>query len=145
MPDASIEPFRRLYEQAQAAFNRGDYEAALAGFAPDVVYRPLASLLETGTLHGRAEVVRFFQSYREAIDWTTQPQEYIPAGDGVVIVRLLGTAVGRTTRIENTLDFYEVLEFGPDGIQRVADYGSREEALAAAGSRPDQASSTQPR
>ncbi|MFN2486514.1 MAG: hypothetical protein ABR609_07910, partial [Acidimicrobiia bacterium] len=85
---------------------------------------------------GRDEMRAFFESVREANDWKPQAQEYIDAGDAAAIVCLRGTTVGRTTRIANTLEFYELVEFGSDGlIRRIRDYEARDDALKAAGLR----------
>jgi ketosteroid isomerase-like protein len=134
MSQEFLDAFRAGYEAAQKAFNQGDYDSAYARLAPDVEYHPLRRLLESGVKRGKEEMRAFFESAREGNDWKPQAQEYIDAGDAAAIVRLRGTTVGRTTRIANTLEFYELVEFGSDGlIRRIRDYEKREDALEAAG------------
>ena len=134
MSQAFLDFFRAGYETAQEAFNRGDYETAYGLLAQDVEYHPLPRLLESGVKRGREEIQAFFESLREANDWRPEAQEYIDVGDSKALVRLRGTTVGRTTRIANTIEFYELVELGPDGlVQRMRDFERREEALRAAG------------
>lgn len=134
MSQAFLDFFRTAYEAGQEAFNRGDYETAFGMLAPDVEYHPLPRLLESGVKRGPEETQAFFESAREANDWRPEAQEFIDAGNTKAIIRLRGTTVGRTTRIANTIEFYELVEVGPDGlVRRMRDFEHREDALEASG------------
>jgi ketosteroid isomerase-like protein len=116
------------------AFNDGDFEIAFAGLAPDVEWLSGAWVLDAQVLHGRAAVIDFFCRVRDAGDWHVEAQEFLVAREGCVMVHQRGRSVGRTTRIEGTMDFFQVWEFGADGlVDRVREYESRGEALKAVG------------
>src|SRR5207244_1972467 len=98
--------------------------------APDVEWRVLPSLPDSGLLKGREALVRYFERLEDAIDWRVESKEFRDAGNGHFIAQLQGTAVGKATELTFRVDFFHVLELGADGlIVRVSEYESREEAL----------------
>jgi hypothetical protein len=50
---------RRAFARAEAAFNRGDFDALFAMFADNVEYVPPPALSEA-TIHGKHELLRFW-------------------------------------------------------------------------------------
>ena len=134
MSQENVDAFAESLRAAQRAFNAGDFETAFAGLAPDVEWNSGAWVLDAGALKGRDAVIDFFCRVRDAGDWQVEAQEFVVAGDGHVMVHQRGRSVGRTTRIEGTMDFFQVWEFGADGlVDRVCEYESREDALKAVG------------
>lgn len=128
-----IEAFARAHRAGQRAFNEGDFERAFATLAEDVEWHVLPRAFETGVLHGRDEVVRYFRSVLDGMMWSVEAQEFIDAGRGRVVIHQRGAAIGRTTGIADTLDFFQLWELGSDSqIARIREYETREEALAAA-------------
>jgi ketosteroid isomerase-like protein len=58
------------FARAEAAFNRGDFEAIFALFAEDVHYVPPPAL-EEGAINGRAAVLAFWHAIARRFDATT--------------------------------------------------------------------------
>lgn len=134
MSQENVDAFAEGVRAAQSAFNAGDFETAFASLAPDVEWNSGAWLLDGGLLKGRDAVIDFFCRARDAGDWQVEAQELLVAEDKRVMVHQRGRSVGRTTRIEGTIDFFQVWEFGADGlVERVGEYESRQDALKAAG------------
>lgn len=133
MSQAFVDAFAAAMRAAQRAFNEGDFEAAFAGLAPDVVWESGSWVLDGGVLAGREEVIRMFVRGQDAGDWQVEAVEFIDAGEGCVIVHQRGRAVGRTTKLSGTMDFFQLWETGPDGrVTRVREFESREDAVRAA-------------
>ncbi len=134
MAQVNIDAFAEGLRAAQRAFNTGDFETAFAGLAGDVEWNSGARVIDAGPLKGRDAVIDFFCRVRDAGDWQVEAQEFVVAEDGQVMVHQRGRSVGRTTRIEGTMDFFQVWEFGADGlVHRVSEYESRQDALKAMG------------
>ena len=136
MSESFVQAFAEAHHKAQAAFNQGDFEDALAGLAQDVRWEALPGLPDAGLLEGRDAVIRHFQTVREGIDWQVVAQEFIDAGDGRVVVHQRGTAKGRATGIAGSRDFFQVWEIGDGGlVVRVSEFYERQDALEAVGLR----------
>lgn len=120
-------------QSAQEALYRGDYEAAFAGVADDVVWELGDWVFDGGTLHGRDALEAFFVRMKDAGDWYVMAEEAEELGDSRVLVRSHGRLTGRTTGISDEMDVFQVIELGPGGVQHVREFRTREEALAAAG------------
>ena len=122
------------HRETLKAFSAGDFETAFAAIAPDVEWRLLPSLPDSGMLRGKDEVIRYFLGLKEFLIWSVESKEFTDAGNGRFFAHLEGTAVGRTTDLTFRLDFFHVQERGADGlIARVSEYERREEALEALG------------
>jgi ketosteroid isomerase-like protein len=134
MSQSFLNAFANAHRKAQRTFNEGDFETAFANLAPDVEWHLMPSIPETGVLEGRDAVVRYFRGIREGMDWSVQAQKFIDAGAGRVLVHQRGYAIGRTTRISDSRDFFQIWEIGSTGqAVRVREYERREDALEAAG------------
>ena len=82
----------------------------------------------------REAVVQYFHGIREGIDWQVEAREVIEAGDGSVLIRQRGTAIGLTTGITDNLEWFQLWDVGSDGLTtRVREFERREDALEAAG------------
>jgi ketosteroid isomerase-like protein len=119
-----------------AALQRGDFEAALANYDPDVEWHGAAGGLDEGRVaRGIAEVVEGFRDYYETWErLELRPEEIIDTGDELIIFvhevargRRSGVVVETDTAAINTLDQGRVI--------RVRNYLDRGEALEAVGLR----------
>ena len=134
MSKQSVEAFAEGLRTGQRAFNEGDFESAFAGLAPNVEWHAGGWVLDASVLHGRDAVIAFHKGTQEAGDWQVEVQDVLDAGNGSIVVHQRGHHVGRTTRIEGTMDYFQVYETGADGlVVRVREYPTLDEAREAAG------------
>jgi hypothetical protein len=134
MSQENVDVFAEAMRAAQRQFDEGDFERAFAGLAFDVEWDTASYVIDGGLLRGRQAVIDYFVRNRDAGDWSVEAQDFTNAGEGRIVVHQRGRAAGRTTRIEGTIDFFQVWEFGADGlVVRVREYESRSEALKAVG------------
>lgn len=130
MSRGNVEVVRRYYE----ALNRGGpHEAhALVGedFVADVSRRPV----EPETLHGRdaalAAALRIYGTWGGSL--RVEPTELIPIGDRVVAV-VHNRARGPSSRIEVESTTAQIWTVREGKLVRFEYFGSREEAMTAAG------------
>lgn len=133
MAESFIELFETAHRRALDSQNRGDFGTAFATVSPEVEWRILDFLPDARVIKGREEAIGFLRGLRDDIDWQLEPIEYIDAGEGRVVTHIRGTAVGRTTAITTTREFYSLVEVGADGlVARIWDYAGREAAFEAA-------------
>ncbi len=118
-----------LVREGLAAYNRGDLDAALALYHPDVEFVTLL----LGNHHGKEAFLRLYEENKAAVlGYTLIPEEVIDAGDKVVAVVRMGGA-GRVSEIGlgDRLAFLVTIKNGL--IVRQQTFRNRAEALAAAG------------
>lgn len=136
MSQEYLEAFAASRREAQEAFNRGEFKTAFAGLAPDVEWRLLPSLPDTGVLNGRDAVIRYFSGVADVGAWKVEALEFIDAGEGRVLIHQRGTGTGTASGITQSLDFFQIWEVSQDGLVRsVQEYERRADALDAAGLR----------
>jgi ketosteroid isomerase-like protein len=84
------------------AWNRGDYEAVLEMLDPEIEWQFPEGGLNTGTLHGREAVRKFFESFAEAFEeLRVEPEEIFEKDDRIVaIVRLVGRGRGSGAEVQ---------------------------------------------
>lgn len=71
---------------AYAAFNRGDFDAAVASLDPKIEWREPAEFPGGGTYHGRAEVKKYLMQSRAGwAEGSSEPERFIPVGDRIVV------------------------------------------------------------
>ena len=108
MSAENVEMLRRAFE----AYERGEFDAAVADLAPDCEY------IASGTVPGRAGIYRGPEGYKEFFAWLAeefsdphaQIDELIDAGDSVVIgARLQGQ--GRQSGIPVNITFWQVWRY----------------------------------
>lgn len=130
MSNEDLERIRIGYE----AFNRGDFDNALAGMDPEIEWHVLDLLPETETYRGPAAVREFWETWSESFeDFHVEPEEMIDAGDKVVVViRVRGRGRGSGAEVE-TPSFSQVWTLRDGRPIRVEMFQSRDAALEAAG------------
>ncbi|MGB2664665.1 MAG: nuclear transport factor 2 family protein [Candidatus Acidiferrum sp.] len=80
--DAMIAALRAAY----AAFNRGDIDAALTPFDPQIEWTEPPEFPGGGTYHGRTGVKQYLTQSRGAwAEGRSDPERFIKAGDRVVV------------------------------------------------------------
>jgi ketosteroid isomerase-like protein len=116
-----------------AAYNRRDFDAALASFDPDVDW-VLPALQESDSCKGTEEIRRFWVGLDETFDgFRLDPQEFVDAGDQVAVrLRYYGRGKGSGAEVET--EMYHQLSTFRDGVMvRVEYFTSWGEVLEAAG------------
>ena len=127
MSEENVEIVRRAYE----AFNRRDFDAALADAADDVTWMPLFSV-ETALLRGKDEIRAAWSRQVESLDVKVEVNELIPVGDShvVAVARWAGRGAGSGAPVETTAAQLVTIRDGK--AIRTETFGSKDEALAAA-------------
>jgi ketosteroid isomerase-like protein len=118
-----------------AAYNRRDFDAAVASFDPEIDW-VLPARQSSDSCRGPDEVKRFWQGLDETFEeLRLEPQEFVDAGDRVA-TRLRFYGRGRESGVEVETEMYhQVATFNEGRIVRMEYFGSWPEALAAAGLR----------
>ena len=125
MSQENLEAVRTSFE----AYRRGDYAAASAYLAEDVVWEVGQERPARGPEAVRALWQRWDSDWAEL---ETTAEEFIDAGDSVVVgIRYRGR--GRVSGVEVDDRWFEVHSFRGDKCVSKVDYRERSNALAAAG------------
>ncbi len=125
-----------LVRQGFEAHNRDDRATATRLLAPDVEWHSVAGpLFGVGTIRGREAVLKFlWEDMRESIEgFRARPEELTDLGDDRVLVVARYEGRGRSSGAEVDLRVASVYEIRDRMLATVRDYGSREDALEAAG------------
>ena len=112
-----------------AAYNRGDLDALMETYNPEVEFETLL----LGTHRGRDAIRLIYEENREALSgYRLDPEELIDAGDQVIAVARVGGA-GHSSRIElgDRMAFIFTIKDG--SLVRQRSFRSKDEALEAAG------------
>jgi ketosteroid isomerase-like protein len=117
------------------AYNRRDFEAAVASFDPEIDW-VLPARQSSDSCRGPEEVKRFWRGLDETFDeLRLEPQEFVDAGDRVATPAPLLRPGQERAEIETEM-YHQVATFSEGRILRMEYFGSWPEALKAAGS-PD--------
>ena len=129
MSQENVELVRRRFE----AFNRGDLAAMIGLTDPDAIWWDRPDDPEGAAAHpGRAACFRHLAEILEDAELQAQPQEFIDAGDRVVVrVRLVGC--GRTSGIAFQEHEFHVFTLRGGKVTEIREYRDRAEALEAVG------------
>jgi ketosteroid isomerase-like protein len=122
-----------ILAQAQDAYNRGDWDAALATMDPSVVF-DLTRVAPDGQIYeGHDGVKAFWQMLRAVFgDFRTDPEEVIDGGDKLfALMHLRGSGKASGAGVEDFL--YQVVTLRQGVAVRVDFFRDRAEALRYAG------------
>ena len=116
-------------EEGFAAHNRGDVDALVELYDPDVVFETLL----LGTHHGNEAIrVIFEENQKTLAGYDVVPVELIDAGDRVVAVaKTVGSGPASEIAVDDPFAF--VFTFKGERVVREQAFRNREEALEAAG------------
>jgi ketosteroid isomerase-like protein len=111
------------------AYNRRDYDAAVADFHPSVEW-VLPARQDFDSCVGPKQVIRFWEGLDETFDeLQLLPQEYVDAGDRVA-VRLRHYGRGKGSGIELDTELYHQVTTFEDGVMvRIEYVATWQEAL----------------
>ena len=119
--------------RAQAAYNRGDWDAALATMDPSVVFDLTRVAPDDELYEGYEGVTAFWRMLRDVFgDFQTDPEEVIDGGDRLfALMHLRGSGQASGAGAEDFL--YQVVTLRQGKAARVDFFRNRAEALEAAG------------
>lgn len=129
--DKIIAELRATY----AAFNRGDFDAAVASLDPKIEWSEPAAFPGGGTYHGRAGVKKYLMESRAGwAEGSSDPERFIRAGDRIVVFvyahfRPRNSSEWQQVRLA---DVYTVRK---GRIVQMKAFGNRQEALSWAGAK----------
>lgn len=123
-----------IIKRSMAAFNRGDWDAALSYATPDFKVDSSRDMNEwRGIYEGREDVKRVWEGFYEPWEsWRVEIDEFFPVGKDMVVTRQTGLMRGRAG-IEVTTRTGAVWTFRDGAISGFTHYRQPEEALEAAG------------
>ena len=123
-----------VVRQAWRAFAEGGLEAELAFHAPDAVYEDLPEMADRASYRGPDGFMERNRQWRESWqEFHTQPLEFVDAGDGVVIVPVATTVLGKGSRVRIESGHTWVYDVRDGKIVRERAFRSKAEALEAVG------------
>lgn len=133
MSQRDIEVVLAAYE----AFNRGDMDAAMVAFAPEIEWNGPAILPDAQVYHGHEGVRQFWTNWRESFeDFRVEIEEFIDAGEQVVAMTRV-TGRGRDSGIVvDTPSFAQIWTLSEGRAVRVVMLPNRREALESVGLDP---------
>jgi ketosteroid isomerase-like protein len=134
MSQENAERAKQGYVALNDAYRTGDFLPAIKEFCnPQVVIKPAGVLPEVGEVRGHDEFAAFLRRQAEAFEQLSiEPQEFIDAGDRVVVpIRLGGRA--RFTGLPVEFWLVQVLTLRNSKLLSVDVYTDMTEALEAAG------------
>jgi ketosteroid isomerase-like protein len=126
---------------ATEAFNRGDLDAWLAHFDPEIEWYAARDEPEPGPFRGHDGLLEMVARWTEIFpDLRVDVQEYIDAGEHLIApVRFLGHTTGSDADV--VVEEVVVNTYRDGKIVEVREYRTREEAFEAVAERPGRTSS----
>jgi ketosteroid isomerase-like protein len=110
------------------AFNRGDFDAAVTYFAPEIVWRDPSEVPDAGEHHGPDEVKGLWRSFAEQwTDMRMDPLEFAEDGDRT-LVRVHFSGKGRESGAPMELEFFQLWTIRESRALSVDSFISREAA-----------------
>lgn len=123
---------RKLYEEANRAWNEGDFERAYQALSDDIEYELASTWPQSQPLHGRAEVVEFFDDFRETFpDVRAGPLDFVEVSERRLVVGFPVVGTGRISGARIEMEVWQVWELDENGIPaRVKEHPDRAAALS---------------
>jgi uncharacterized protein len=134
MSREDVEVLREGYERWNDAYKTGEFQPLIEELCdPEIVLRPAGIMPDSSEMHGHQGMLQFTTNQAEAFEeLSVEPEEFIDAGDSVVVpVRLGGRA--RHTGIEIEFRLVHVCRLRDEKLTRVDMYATKPEALEAVG------------
>jgi ketosteroid isomerase-like protein len=105
------------FRASMAAYSRGDYDTAVLGFHPDVVWVVDPTIqLDAATYHGHDGVKQFWRTWSEVMDdLVLEVEECSAVDDHRVLALTRSHATGATSGVEVSARFAQLAEFR-DGL-----------------------------
>ena len=128
MSDENVEKVRGGYE----AFNRRDWDGALADVDESVTWRPIFSV-EAAELRGKEAVRVSWMDAVDSLDIRISIQELIPVGDDKVVAVATWTGRGSASETPVGSTAAQVFTLKDGRLIQVESYPDRRQALEAAG------------
>jgi ketosteroid isomerase-like protein len=124
-----------IFRSAVAAFNRGDIDAFLEHWTPDIDYRAVEGAPDDhGPVQGQEALRAHFQDWIDTFDnFRQEPVEIIDAGDDSVIAVLRISGRAKLSGVETDLTYAALYTLRDGKVARGREYWTKEEALEAAG------------
>jgi ketosteroid isomerase-like protein len=130
MSKENVEVVRRAWK----AYNEKGIEAVGEYFADDCVSEDVPDLPDRATYRGKAGAQERERHFRETWgDWAWEPEEFIDAGDDVVVAMVVMRAHGRGSGAPVEVPAAFVYELRDGRIVRDRAFTSRSQAIEAAG------------
>ncbi len=134
LPDSGPVSERNVEKTKESidAYNRRDFDAAVAAFYPEVDW-VLPARQSSDSVRGVAAVIRFWEEIDENFDdLQLRPKEHVDAGDRVA-TRLRHCGRSKLGVELDTELYHQVVTFREGRMVRIEYFGSWPEALEAAG------------
>ena len=126
-----------VIEIGMAAFNRGDWDAALAVLAEDVVWVPfLAAVENEGSLYGHAAIRQTWEAQREVFGgdaFGVEASGIRDLGGGTVLTPVRISGRGATSGAEIAAEYALLWTLRGGLVVRVDSYANEADALQAVG------------
>ncbi len=130
MSQANVEIVRRGYR----AFIRGEPGSAPGDVDSEFIATRVAPMPDVTPYHGPEGLLQILADWVEGFeDFEMSPEEFIDANDSQVVVRVHQRAVGAQSRVPIEADFWMVHTMRDAKMLRMDIYGSKAQALEAAG------------
>jgi uncharacterized protein len=131
MSQENVDLVRAMFD----AYLREDDQALLEFADPDVEIEPSWDSLEGRASRGREEFIHFWRDWSSHWDdYFTEPREFHDAGDAVVVV-IYERGRGKRSGVVVEDEFAHVWTVRGQKVLRCRVFGTRDQALAAAGIR----------
>ena len=122
----------RLLRGGVEAYNRGDFQAMIALFDPEIELHVDSAQGNPGTWHGLDGFRKMVESWRDAFaEDTSEVLGLEMIGDRHLIAEMRQTAVGSVSGVPVEMTNYYLLELRDGRAVRFHIYGDRETAMAA--------------
>jgi ketosteroid isomerase-like protein len=131
MSQENVEILRRGID----AWNRGDIDEWLTGFAPEAEWHTTGRFADEGVYRGRAGLERFWSELREDLEELSVSPTDIRASGDRVFVAAMTRGRGKLSRADVEQLGWLVVSFRDGLVVRVETYADPAQALEAAGLR----------